>query len=456
MNRITEQLCEYALTMRNESLSKEVVDHIKMHVLDYYAAGFSGYEINRDFNRINEEILFDTGGKAESTVLFSDIKLPSFHAAYMNALYAHGADMDDGNSKAAGHISTHVIPAVLALAETVECTWKDVFTAINTGYDFFDIVAGIAQPSLYRKGFHSTGIAGGIACAAACAQILKLDKKQMYNAVSLAAVQSSGLIIIDESGQECKPVNPANAARTGVLSALMALKGVNAPENPLESRKGWFNAFSDIKDLEEYELKKDTIIDCYIKLYPTCRHTHSCIEAAEAIHERLKPEDKILRIDINIYENAIRSAGGIRNPGTPDEAKFSIAYATAIALKNGTFTLQDLRNIDHSDAITDLEAKVNLIADADMIDPSGTQRGCRMTIMTVDGKEYSETVPYPKGERDKKLTWDEFKEKYFRCAKDVVNKSEAEKILNMYMELQLRDSFRPINIYGEKQNEQYG
>ena len=42
------------------------------------------------------------------------------------------------------------------------------------------------------------------------------------------------------------------------------------------------------------------------------------------------------------------------------------------------------------------------------------------------------------------------------CAKDVVNKSEAEKILNMYMELQLRDSFRPINIYGEKQNEQYG
>lgn len=35
------------------------------------------------------------------------------NAAFMNAVYAHGADMDDGNRKSAGHIGAHVISSVL-------------------------------------------------------------------------------------------------------------------------------------------------------------------------------------------------------------------------------------------------------------------------------------------------------------------------------------------------------
>ena len=35
-----------------------------------------------------------------------------FMPAFLNALYAHGADLDDGNSKSAGHIGASVISAV--------------------------------------------------------------------------------------------------------------------------------------------------------------------------------------------------------------------------------------------------------------------------------------------------------------------------------------------------------
>ncbi len=457
MNHITKELCKNALEMRTNHLSTENIELIKMHVLDYYAAAFAGYRINKDFNRINEEIFFEAGGKAESSVLFTNEKLPAFHAAYMNALYAHGADMDDGSSKAAGHISTHVIPAVLAVAETVKCSWEDVFIAVNTGYDFFNVLAGKAQPSLYRKGFHSTGVAGGIACAAACAQILKLNETQMYNAVSLAVVQAGGLIIIDESGQECKPINPANAARIGVLCALMAFKGLNAPQNPLESKKGWFNAFSDVKEPDVNEIEQYTIKDCYIKLYPTCRHTHSCIEAAIAIHDRIKNGEKIQRIDINIYGNAIRSAGTIVSPKNSEEAKFSIAYATSIALLSGMFTLGDISSIDHSEEVTELEQKINLISDEKTIDSTGTIRGCRMTVITDKGKEYTETVLYPKGERDKKLTWKELEQKIFECADDVVDNKTVAYVIKKIVNLKLKEDFKAINVVLEmNKDEQHG
>ena len=88
------------------------------------------------------------------------------NAAFMNAVYAHGADMDDGNRKSAGHIGAHVISSVFALGEKLGVTWKDIIVAINVGYEFFNRIAGAAQPGLYNRGFHSTGIAGAMACGA--------------------------------------------------------------------------------------------------------------------------------------------------------------------------------------------------------------------------------------------------------------------------------------------------
>ncbi|MBP3704631.1 MAG: MmgE/PrpD family protein, partial [Clostridia bacterium] len=249
---ITSRIVRYVSDLRFEDLTEAAIEQTRMFIADYFAACFAGYRINVELNDKVLQLMNRMGGCAESTVLFSGQKLPAGNAAFLNAVYAHGADMDDGNRKAAGHIGAHVMSAVFAVAETVRASWKDVFTAIVAGYEVFNRVAGAAQPGLYNKGFHSTGVGGAPACAAACAKLLGLDYDGIYNAVSLAAIQSSGLIIIDESGQCCKPINPANAARTGVISAQLAQLGLESSRNPLESRKGWFNAFSNAIDEEVF------------------------------------------------------------------------------------------------------------------------------------------------------------------------------------------------------------
>lgn len=425
MQGITQRISKYIAQLSWEKLPENVLEQTKLFIADYYAACIAGYRINTG---LNENVLFifeKMGGQEEATVLFSGKKLPAGNAAFLNAMYAHGADMDDGNRKAAGHIGAHVISAVFALAEAVNAKWSDVFVAINAGYDVFNRIVGAAQPGLYNKGLHSTGIGGGIACAAACAKLLGLDADGIYNAISLGAVQSSGLILVDESGQGCKPINPANAARTGILSAQLAQLGTHSPRNPLESKKGWFNAFTN--EIDEHTLldgmgQDFTICESYLKLYPTCRHTHCCIEAALSIREKLLSNGfalpSIKSITIFTYPSAIKSAGQIPYPKSAEEAKFSIHYCVAAALARGKFGLEEL-NVQNCHEADGFAGKITLVADTDMEKRDQGIRGARVRVEMENGACFEQKLLIPRGEPRKPLGWQDIAQKTADCAAGV-------------------------------------
>lgn len=427
MQDITTRISRFVADLRYEDFDGATVEQVKLFIADYYAACYAGYRINTALNEPVMKRMTQMGGNPRATVLFSDIKLPETNVAFINALYAHGADMDDGNRKSAGHIATHVMPAVFALAETLEdITWQDVFTAIVAGYDVFNRVVGAAQPSLYSKGFHATGIGGGIACAAACAKLMGLDADGIYNAISLAAIQASGLIIIDESGQGCKPINPANGARIGLESAQLAALGVESSRNPLESKKGWFNAFSDTVD--ENTLfnglgQTFTINESYLKLYPSCRHTHCGIDAAVAIRRRMEADgiapEAVEDIEVTIYPNAVKSTGHTPYPKTVDEAKFSLHYCLAAALEKGEFGLAELE-VSRCTMTEMLVPKIRVIPDPELENRAKGIRGAVVTI-TAGGKTYTETVLTPKGEGEQRLSWEDLEIKFRQCAEGMAD-----------------------------------
>lgn len=449
----TEQLVKFAHEIKYTKLPASVIERTKLFIADFYAACCAGYKINKDFNEISLEFIKEMEGSNQASILFENIKYPAANAAFINSIYAHGADMDDGNRKAAGHIGTHIIPAVFALGEYYSSTWKDMIVAINVGYEFFNRIAGAAQPSLYNKGFHATGVAGTVACSAACAKLMNLDYNKIYNAVSFGAIQSSGLILIDETGQGCKPVNPANAARTGIMSAIMALKGLNSPCNPLESEKGWFNAFSDNIDEQMLlgNLGRDfTILDSYMKLYPTCRHTHSCIDAAINIRHQIVEKGSINfgnieRIKIATYPNAIRSAGNIKMPKSSDEAKFSIFYAVAVGIFKGKFDLKDLCLKNYNEEINYLISRMELIPDSSMENREEGIRGAKMDVVLKNGKVYNAVVLVPKGEGYEVLDWTDMESKLSICSSNLIDSSASEKLLYNCKNIAPEGRFTSIN-----------
>ena len=436
MLETTKILSQYVENLKFNHLTEQDLRYTRMLILDYFAASCGGKKLNRVFNEAIESIFFDMGGSPESTVLFSKQKLPAQSAAILNATYAHGADMDDGHKRAMGHVGAHVFSAVFALAETLQVTEQEVMEAIVAGYEVYIRISAAAQPGLARRGFHSTGTAGGIACAAACAKLLKLDAVGIHHAMAIGATQGSGLLIVAESGQMVKPINPAKAAQTGILSALLAQRGVIGAAYPLESKKGWFHAMADqidesmiIKGLGE----RNEISQCYLKPYPSCRHTHCGIEGAVRIYGRNKGK-QVSKVNLYIYQSAIQIAGQITHPETDDDAKFSIHYTLACALAHGGFGLDDLNMACVGAEVNDLIDKINLIHDPDMENRERGIRGARIQVLFADGTVDEETIPVPKGDPEVPFTLDDMRKKLSACCKDFLDEKGQNHLVERVLE----------------------
>lgn len=444
MDNITNALAEFAYQLRFDTLPQSVKTAATELTLDYFSACYAGMKVNVGFNSPVAEILCDRGGKEEASVIpGSGItrRLPAESAAFMNAVYAHGADMDDGNRKAMGHIGAHVISAVIALAEAMVSELgrgipgEELLSAVVVGYEVFCRVAYAAQPGLVRRGFHSTGTAGAIACAAACSRLTSLSREQIYCAMSLAALQSGGLLIVAESGQECKPLNPANAARIGIFSTRLAQRNVSAPLSPLESEKGWLHAMTDSPSPsvithrlgEEY-----AICESYVKPYPSCRHTHALIQCAIAIRQRMvqalgdRAVDSVSLITAHIYPNAINVAGSVVIPRCNADTKFSLHYALAYALINGGFDLAALRYDRQNIRLEELISKIKFVPDPTLEDTEGGIRGARVEVLVANGERFCESVSLPKGDASAPLSSLELEEKLEICAFGILTKAQTD------------------------------
>ena len=454
MTHVTEILSKFIANLKYEDLPEEAVETTKTYILDYYAACFAGIKTNEKFNKVLEDIFFETRGKEEASVLLKNKKLPVGNAAFLNAVYAHGADMDDGNRKAMGHVAAHVMSAVFSLSESLSASGKDIITAINAGYEVYNRAAAAVQPGLVKRGFHSTGTAGALACGAAAAKLLGLDEKGVYNAISLSAIQSSGLMLITESGQACKPINPANAARIGILSAQMAQKGVESSVFPLESAKGWFRAMSD--SVDETEVTDGlgeifTICESYLKPHPSCRHTHCGIEAAIKIRNRILEKNgkidpkNLKRIAVHIYPNAIRVAGSIKIPKTDEESKFSIHFALAVAFFRGHFNLEDLKLDGLESEILDIIEKIDIITDDSMENKKAGIRGAKVCLEQADGTVYEEYIGIPKGDAANPFTEKELHEKLASCAEGVISAEEQQRLISAVESFEKTEKYKSIN-----------
>lgn len=413
---------------RIQQLNEKDREQLKTLILDFFAAAYAGYKQNRTFNEAVEKVVYSQRGAEESCVLFQNRKYPARIAAFMNSVYGHGAELDDGNKKAAGHAGVHLIPAVFALADKLKSSNDDVLLALATGYEAYIRISSAAQPGLVARGFHSTGVAGTLACAAACARLYHLDAQGIEDAIALATTMTGGLLSYGDSRPAIKPLNPGKAAENGVFAAMLANEGMQGPTEALEGQNGWFHAVTD--DVHEEFMKgSDHLLlhDCYFKLYPSCRHTHCGIDAAVALHEKVKAED-VDAVNVYIYPNAIKLAG-IKIPKDQDETKFSIQYTLACALLNGSYGISDMDPPRLTEDVLALIEKSHLIPDSSMEDRAKGIRGTRVELILKNGTKIDETVLVPKGDPEKPLTRDDIIEKLKVCAGEQADENILKKLV---------------------------
>lgn len=417
---LTTDLANDLFAIRN--LTENDKEQLRTLIIDYFAASFAGYGQNRAFNHAVENVVLPQGGAEESFILFQAKKYPARLAAFMNSAYGHGAELDDGNKKAAGHAGVHLIPAVFSLADKLESSNEDVLAALATGYEAFIRISAAAQPGLIQRGFHSTGIAGTLACAAACAKLYRLEVQGIEDAIALATTMTGGLLSYGDSRPAIKPLNPGKAAENGVFAAMLASEGIQGPAESLEGKNGWFHAVTEQYDTEALKGSDHLLMhDCYFKLYPSCRHTHCGIDAGMNLHKRVGVHE-IEAVNIYIYPNAIKLAG-IKIPKDQDETKFSIQYTFACALLNGSYGIVDMNPPRLTDEVLALIDKTRLVPDPAMEDRAMGIRGTRVELVLKDGSKVEETVLVPRGDPENPLTRADIANKLRACAQGQANET---------------------------------
>jgi 2-methylcitrate dehydratase PrpD len=280
--------------------------------------------------------------------------------AFLAAAYSHVTETDDLHRASVTHPGCVVIPVAWLLAWKLNRRGHAFLRSVLAGYEAMIRIGEALGPTHYRV-FHNTATAGVFGAAAAAADLLELDEDRWVWALGNAGTQAAGLWQFNEEGAMTKPLHAGHAAASGLRAALLAREGFTGPEAILEGEKGFFRALCPDATPESVlaEAPSWKLHETSIKPYPCCRHTHPAIDAALAVRARSVarapaggahrssgdpgpttgplPTSGPLpsRVRILSYPAAL-DVTDRPNPGTPDEARFSLQWAVAGALLLGT------------------------------------------------------------------------------------------------------------------------
>src|SRR5690606_27626801 len=139
-----------------------------------------------------------------------------------------------------------------------------------------------------------------------------------------------------------KPLHAGRAAEGGVLAAMAASHGVTGSLDVLEGEFGMGRAMSDGPDWQHALAGLDStynICEMTFKNHACCGHTFAPIDGVLELQKRhaIRSED-IERVRISTYGPALAVAGN-PNPQTAAEARFSIPFVVATALRYGSVRL---------------------------------------------------------------------------------------------------------------------
>lgn len=360
-------LAKYIADTDYNDIPATVVDVTKRSILEGLGVMIAASGLGegcRQFVELAEE----GGGKAESSIIGSDIKVPSYMAAYANGSMAHALDFENTHMV---HPNAAAIPAALALAESIgNVSGKELIAAVTLGSEMVCrlSLARSMNSSASGEEARPTGVSawyipsiyGTIGATTAASKVLGLSPEQIMDAFSLSMCQStcSGELIFSPRSY-IRAIRDAFAAKAGVLSALLAKKGIIGFEQPIEGKAGFFTMYANGKydpDILTKDLGK--VYECVnvsFKPWPSCRGTHPYVAATlQTMDEHdIKPDDiEAVNFILNMPNIMLcEPLESKRKPTTAIDAKFSIPFciATAIVHKKvalGHFTSQALLDDD--------------------------------------------------------------------------------------------------------------
>ncbi|RYE04375.1 MAG: MmgE/PrpD family protein [Sphingomonadales bacterium] len=422
-----EALADYIVRTRYEDLPASALAVTRSQLLDTVSIAIAGRNEAgvRELRELGREI----GGKGESVVWGSSLRLPAHDAARINAVMTHAHEFDDTFGRGFLHPSAITIPAALAVADMVgNVSGRELLAAVTLGVDIACRLSVSSQPGVdgFTTGWHNTTLDGYLVSAMIAGRLMKLSQAQIVNAAGIAGHQAAGNAQSHIDGALTKRLGPGFASAAGVLAARLAARGAAGPRGVLEGAKGWYRQYHHGNYSRELLLGGLGVSfpseEMSFKPWPSCRGSHSSADAALQLvsGERLAP-GQIERVLIRngpaewpFLSNPIERK---RRPTSTVEAQFSIPWVVAAALVDGKVRLAHFTDEAlHRGDIRAMTDRIATVQDDRLANPRGGPGQAEVEVTTRDGRVVRRLVAYPKGDPETPMTRSEIDAKFADCA----------------------------------------
>ena len=427
-NHPSKALAEFAAGLRFDDIPAPVLRRTEDLFLDWLGSVLAG----KGARPVESIATFARAmGPADgpSELLISRTRSSPLFAAMVNAAASHVAEQDDVHNGSVFHPAAVVFPPVLAVAQALGASGRDLLTASVAGYEVGIRVGEFLGRSHYKI-FHTTATAGTLAAAAAVGRLLGLDAAQMLHAFGSAGTQSAGLWEFLRDAADSKQLHTAKAAADGLMAAYLARDGFTGAQRVLEGPQGLAAGMSSDADpakLTDRLGQRWALAETSFKFHASCRHTHPAADALQQVMRThgLKAED-IERVTAHVHQGAIDVLGPVVDPQTVHQSKFSMGTVLGLVAVFDRAGLGEFDAHYRDPRVVAVRGRVHMRLDAE-VDGAYPQRWIgKVDVLTTDGRTLHGRVDEPKGDPGNTLSRAEIEAKAQQLAAYGRGASEAE------------------------------
>lgn len=367
----------------------------------------------------------------QAAVLGRGVRVDITNAALINGITSHTFDFDDTHLKTIIHPTGPVCSAVLALAEHIGSTGRQVIDAIVIGIDVSCRVGNMLYPHHYDRGWHITGSTGTIGAAAACARLLGLDVEKTTMALGIAASQPVGLR--EQFGTMTKPFHPGGAAKAGMMSALLAREGFTASPRAIEAPRGFAQVTSTKYDWNEITDELGQRFEIGFNSYKpfACGIViHPSIDASAQLRDKGVTPENLERLELRVHPLVLELTGK-KEPTDGLQGKFSVYHGCAAGLIFGRASEDQ-----YADEIVNREDVVatrrKVVA---TVDESISEASVEALAVLKDGREIGLRVDHAIGSLERPMTDADLEDKFSAMNTPILGEAQTRKLMDLCWDL---------------------
>lgn len=395
---------------RLEDIPPEVQERATWMIADTFFAASFGFQAPE-----LKAYLYEVGVEVQDEVNAIPLMGTGLYTTRVQAAMLYGTaivsnELDEGNQFAKGHPAAHMLAPALITAIEQKASGSEMIRAFVIGYE---VASRLAYASNMNDDMHPHGTWGIVGGTVVAGLVQKKGKKEIVEAVLLAAS-----LPIATSWEAAVTGMTVRNLYTGVGSflALQAwtfqAAGFASSAHVVEHLWGSIMSNGINDELFHKELWAPPLLSKnYFKLYPSCRFSHSAIDAVLPLLQEMK-------LDVASIESVLVETYGLAarldhpDPDNALAAKFSIPFLLS-ALVHG-HSLYDCftGELFHDTSVREMAKRIIVTEDEEMTALLPAKRAARVTITTREGEQHSHYVDAASGGFDQPFPERELREKF--------------------------------------------